>query len=119
MRSCHSQEVQPGSATRLRVLIVDRDERIWVVDWDEATVAPKERDLMFAVGGISRSLVSAAETGAFLAGYGDADVDSTALAYYRAAWAVQDIAAFAKEALPAQLAALFRPGEIVELALEG
>jgi spectinomycin phosphotransferase len=99
-------------------VLVDTHGRIRVVDWDEAAVAPRERDLMFAVGGgISRRLVAPTDTDAFLAGYGDAAAPPLALAYYRAAWAVQDVVAYAHQGRPAELARLFEPGEIVEIAL--
>jgi spectinomycin phosphotransferase len=111
-------------------LIVDAADMVWVIDWDEVTLAPKERDLMFAVeGGISTELVDANATARFLEGYGDTDVDEQALAYYRHAWAVQDVGGYAwrvlldRSATRSQrddaasiLVGLFRPGEIVDLA---
>jgi spectinomycin phosphotransferase len=111
-------------------LIIDSDERVWVVDWDEVVLAPRERDLMFTVGGgISTALVSPNATARFLEGYGDVDIDAAALAYYRHSWAVQDVGGWAWRVLldnaasHAQrdeaaeiLAGLFRPGEIVDLA---
>jgi spectinomycin phosphotransferase len=111
-------------------LIVDRDDRPWIIDWDEAVLAPRERDLMFAVGGgISTQLVSQNATARFLEGYGDVDNDLEALAYYRHAWAVQDVGGYAwrvvldDSATDAQrddaaeiLVGLFKPGEIVDLA---
>ncbi len=69
-------------------------EELWIVDWDETVLAPKERDLMFVVGGIGGDGVSSATAASFIAGYGGVDIDPVALAYYRFAWAVQDIAAF-------------------------
>lgn len=111
-------------------VIIDARGGLRIVDWDEVVIAPRERDLMFVVGGgISRDLVPPEAEHAFLAGYGAVDVDRTALGYYKHAWAVQDIAgyggvAFARgdlafgtrrEALRI-LRTLFAPGEIVELA---
>lgn len=32
---------------------------MWIVDWDEVILAPKECDLMFVVGGIGRGSVLA------------------------------------------------------------
>ena len=32
-------------------VLVDADGQIWIVDWDETMLAPRERDLMFVVGG--------------------------------------------------------------------
>jgi len=111
-------------------VLADAEQRLWVVDWDEAILAPKERDLMFVVGGIVHGLVTLRDTESFFQGYGEATVDQRLLAYYRHAWAVQDIAAFAEQAVlgpalspPTRDAAvdgfeqLFEPGNIVDLAL--
>lgn len=110
-------------------LLVDADQQLWIVDWDEAILAPKERDLMFVVGGIGHDLVRPDDTECFFQGYGQAEVDPRLLAYYRAAWAVQDIAAYGEQAvmLPTlgeqtRRAAvdgftdLFAPGNIVDRA---
>ena len=76
-----------------RNVLLEGDEQLWVVDWDETVLALKERDLMFFVGGIMRELLKPHQTEYFFRGYGDAAIDPDALAYYRNAWAVQDIAA--------------------------
>jgi spectinomycin phosphotransferase len=78
-------------------VLIDGAEQLWLLDWDETILAPKECDLMFAVGGIGGDGVSPDTTSAFLAGYGDAAVDPVALAYYRYARAVQDIAAYGEQ----------------------
>jgi hypothetical protein len=62
-------------------------------------------------------------------GYGEVDIDALALAYYRHAWAVQDVGGYAARVLldasandeqrgdaARILYGLFRPGEIVDLA---
>jgi spectinomycin phosphotransferase len=77
----------------------DGDARLWLVDWDEAILAPRERDLIFVVGGIARGLVRPGDTGRFFQGYGEAAIDPRLLAYYRAGWAVQDIAAYGEQVL--------------------
>jgi spectinomycin phosphotransferase len=111
-------------------VIVDRHGRLWIIDWDEVVLAPKERDLMFVVGGgISTGLVDANATAQFLEGYGEVDVDRPALTYYRHAWAVQDVGGYAWRVLLDDSASvdqraeaariligLFEPGEIVDLA---
>ena len=84
---------------------------------------------MFVVGGIGHGLVTPADTASFLDGYGQVTVDPTLLAYYRCAWAVQDVAAYGEQALPSPTAGeptrqaavegfedLFAPGNIVDLA---
>jgi spectinomycin phosphotransferase len=105
-------------------VMVDRHDELWVIDWDEPTQAPKERDLMFVVGGIQTSFVAPRETACFLEGYGDATTNALALAYYRHAWAVQDIAGYGKQVFldssrgnaADRLKSLFGPGSIVEIA---
>jgi spectinomycin phosphotransferase len=99
------------------------------VDWDEVILAPKERDLMFVVGGIGHGLVTPRDTSCFFDGYGETAIDPRLLGCYRSAWAVQDIAAYGEEALmmptlgeESRRAAvdgfkdLFEPGNIVDLA---
>jgi spectinomycin phosphotransferase len=112
-------------------VLVDADRRLWIVDWDEAVLAPRERDLMFVVGGIGHGLVGPADTERFFRGYGQTSLDPGLLAYYRCAWAVQDVAAYGEQALltpdvgretrraaVAGFKDLFEPGNIVGLALE-
>ena len=41
-------------------VMIDGDGEPWLVDWDEVILAPKERDLMFVVGGIGAGLVEPA-----------------------------------------------------------
>jgi spectinomycin phosphotransferase len=107
-------------------VLIDRDGALWVIDWDEPTYAPKERDLMFVIGGIDASLVRPEATAWFLEGYGDTTADPLALAYYRHAWAVQDVGSYGAQvfledksraaAAFSRLRSLFEPGAIVELA---
>lgn len=112
-------------------VLIDADQHLWIVDWDETALAPKERDLMFVVSGISRELVGPREERLFFQGYGDMVIDPLALSYYRYAWAVQDISDFGEQvfsgpnvgAITKRAAAegfksLFEPGSIVELAYE-
>ena len=81
-------------------LLLDDDQKLWIVDWDETMLAPKERDVMFAVGGgISRTLVGPHEEELFLQGYAATVLDPLALAYYRHAWAVNDIGEYAAQVL--------------------
>lgn len=76
---------------------------MWLLDWDGAVLAPRERDLMFVLGGVNPSaLAGAQEQARFFEGYGVpglVDVDPVRLAYYRCSWAVQDVADYAGRAL--------------------
>ncbi|MGE0542104.1 MAG: phosphotransferase enzyme family protein [Dehalococcoidia bacterium] len=112
-------------------LLIDTADRLWIVDWDETMLAPKERDLMFVVGGLSTELVGPREEAWFFAGYGATTVDPLALAYYRFAWAISDLGAYAedvfltpnasavtKRASVQGFLSCFAPGAIVALAHE-
>lgn len=111
-------------------VLVANDGRIWFVDWDETMLAPRERDLMFVIGGIHHSFVDARQTGLFGSGYGGVVIDSVALAYYRYSWAVSDIASYGEQVFfrpelgaknvaeaVGRLHSLFEPGSIVDIAL--
>jgi spectinomycin phosphotransferase len=112
-------------------VLVATDGQIWIVDWDESVLAPRERDLMFVVGGgISDDLVSPRDEERFLEGYGAVTIDPLALAYYRYAWAVSDIGEYSTQVFlrpdlgetdrhesAERLIILFAPGEIVSKAL--
>ncbi len=110
-------------------VLLDAGGQVWIVDWDETVLAPRERDLMFVVGGIIGGLVGPREEELFFQGYGAPTVDPLALAYYRYAWAVGDIGAWAEEvffrpdlgpvtkrAAVEGFMSLFLPGNIVALA---
>ena len=110
-------------------VLLDEADGLWLVDWDDTLLAPKERDLMFVVGGIGRDLVSPEETSCFFQGYGKTALDPQALVYYRYAWAVQDVGAYGervfftpglseesrRDALRSFMD-LFEPGNIVAIA---
>lgn len=110
-------------------VLIDDARQLWLVDWDETMLALKERDLMFVVGGIGNRLDQRA-TECFLRAYGECVADPVALAYYRYAWAAQDMAANgeqvlllddlsadAKQRALASFIDLFAPGSIISLAL--
>ena len=69
-----------GDLHAWNVLVVS-DNHLWIVDWDEAVLAPRERDLMFVVGGIGHGLVRPHDTERFLQGYGETGIDPRLLAY--------------------------------------
>ena len=67
-------------------MMIDETAAIHIVDWDEAVIAPKERDLMFfATDGHAPEAVDA-----FLCGYGQREADPIGLAYYRYDWVLQE-----------------------------
>lgn len=110
-------------------VLVGDDGRLWLIDWDGAALAPRERDLMFVFGGIAAGQAGPRQTALFVSGYGPVAPDAVALAYYRCAWVLQDLASFghtvldaaAGEATRREALRLFKsnfaPGELAALAL--
>lgn len=72
-----------------KVLVGD-GERLSIVGWGKLMLAPKERDLMFIGGGTGHVWNQPAQEALFHEGYGPADIDAVALAYYRYERITQD-----------------------------
>jgi spectinomycin phosphotransferase len=72
---------------------------LYIVDWDDPILAPKERDLMFIGGGVGNVWNIPREEELFYQGYGQVDINWTFLAYYRYERIVQDIVEYAQELL--------------------
>jgi spectinomycin phosphotransferase len=83
---CHS-DLHAGN------LLIEANQALYIVDWDEPILAPKERDLMYAGGAQGfRGHTPEQEEILFYQGYGQTQVDPIALSYYRYERIVQDIA---------------------------
>ena len=119
---CHSD-------THAGNLLIDVHGALYIVDWDDPILAPKERDLMFVGGGLGGDgHTPQEEETLFYRGYGPTQVDPTALAYYRCERIVQDIAVFCERILSARegerdraqclqyLRSSFLPNGVLELA---
>lgn len=90
---CHS-DLHAGNA------VIDSNDRLYIVDWDQPIFAPKERDLMYpggAQGFIGRSPQE--EERLFYEGYGPVEVDAAAVAYYRFERIVEDLALYGEDLL--------------------
>lgn len=90
---CHS-DVHAGN------VLIDGDGAFFIVDWDDPILAPKERDLMFiggAQGFISRS--AREEETLFYRGYGQTEINTIALPYYRYERIIVDIAIYCEQLL--------------------
>jgi len=73
-------------------LIIDKENALYIVDWDTLIFAPKERDLMFVGSGVWESgLTPNEEESLFYQGYGKAEINQDVLAYYRFERIIQDI----------------------------
>ncbi len=73
-------------------LMVDKENALYIVDWDTLIFAPVERDLMFIGAGIWDSgLTPDEEESLFYQGYGQTKINQDAMAYYRFERIIQDI----------------------------
>lgn len=93
---CHS-DIHGGN-----VLINDNGS-LFIVDWDDPIMAPKEKDLMFIGGGVANVWNNPREEEFFYKGYGKTEINQALLAYYRHERIVEDIAEYGQ-------ALLLRPG---------
>jgi spectinomycin phosphotransferase len=119
---CHS-DLHAGN------VLIDGSGTLYIVDWDAPIRAPKERDLMYPGGGqfANRRSPQDEET-LFYQGYGPAQVDPVALAYYRYERIVEDIAVFSQQLLGSDeggqdreqalgwLKSNYLPGNTIEIA---
>jgi spectinomycin phosphotransferase len=109
-------------------LLAEPGGRLRVIDWDEALLAPRERDLMFVVGSPIGLAPGERERAHFEAGYGRFDIDPVRLAYYHLDWACQDLSGYAEQVMLDDISAesrgyalrifrgLFAPADEVEVA---
>lgn len=89
---CHS-DIHGGN------ILIDGDDVIYMVDWDDPIMAPKERDLMFIGGGVANVWNRPHEEEFFYKGYGKIEINRSILAYYRYERIVEDIAEFGQQLL--------------------
>lgn len=74
-------------------ILVESSGTFFIVDWDEPTLAPKERDLMSIGAGLFGTWRSPQEEETpFYRGYGQAPINLEALAYYRCERIIDDLA---------------------------
>lgn len=79
---CHA-DLHPGNLLR------NRAGHVFVVDWDDVMLAPRERDLIFVGEPVDGSARHAGSP--FFQGYGPMEVNWIALTYYRYERVVQDL----------------------------
>jgi len=89
---CHT-DIHGGN-----ILISDTGE-LYIVDWDDPILAPKERDLMFIGGGIDEIWKTAREEAVFYEGYGKTEINLSALAYYRYERVIEDLVVICEQLL--------------------
>jgi spectinomycin phosphotransferase len=120
---CHS-DIHGGN------VLLEGNDNIYIVDWDDPIMAPKERDLMFIGGGVANVWNKPHEEQLFYKGYGKTDINLPLLSYYRHERIVEDIAQYGQELLlnPTdkkerqemynQFVAMFAPRGVVDIAFE-
>lgn len=120
---CHS-DIHAGN------VLLDGNDTIYIVDWDEPIMAPKERDLMFIGGGVANVWNRANEEKLFYEGYGNTEVNLALLAYYRHERIVEDIAIYAQELILSTAGGenrsqmyehfidMFKPNGVVDIAFK-
>jgi spectinomycin phosphotransferase len=92
LRGGQHPEVICHADPHLGNLLLGPDGQVWLIDWDDAVLAPPERDLMFVVGGVlAFAPVTAQDQAAFFTGYGPAEIDPGRLAYYMCVRALEDL----------------------------
>jgi spectinomycin phosphotransferase len=89
---CHS-DIHGGN------VLMDGNDIIYMMDWDDPIMAPKERDLMFIGGGVANVWNKPHEEKFFYKGYGKTEINRTILAYYRHERIVEDIAVLGQQLL--------------------
>ncbi len=80
---CHA-DLHPGNIIR------GHANRVFVIDWDDVMLAPKERDFLF-VGEPQAGELAHEGAPPFFQGYGPTTIDWAALTYYRFERVVQDV----------------------------
>lgn len=110
---CHS-DIHAGN-------VLMNENTIYIVDWDDPIMAPKERDLMFMGGGVGNVWNNPREEALFYEGYGKTEINKTILAYYRHERIVEDIAEYGQECLLTaemyqHFLAMFEPNGVVDIA---
>lgn len=119
---CHA-DIHAGN------LLLADDGGCYIVDWDEASLAPKERDLMSIGGGLMGHWHSPEEEEAlFYSAYGQIAIDPFGLAYYRYERIIADIAVIGEQLFAAStsledrrqdfghLTSNFLPGHTIDMA---
>lgn len=120
---CHS-DIHGGN------VLIDGNDIIYMVDWDDPIMAPKERDLMFIGGGVANVWNKPHEEKYFYKGYGNSDINVAILVYYRHERIVEDIALIGQQLLLTSVddktriesykhfLAQFEPQGVVEIAFK-
>ena len=118
---CHS-DIHGGN------ILIGNTGELYIVDWDDPILAPKERDLMFIGGGIDEIWKGKQDEAIFYEGYGKTEINIAALAYYRYERVIEDLVVICDQLLPTHeggadrersygwFTSNFEPGGTIEIA---
>lgn len=118
---CHS-DIHGGN------ILISNTGELYIVDWDDPILAPKERDLMFIGGGIDNLWKHEQEIDLFYQGYGEAQIDLAVMAYYRYERVIEDLVVICDQLLITEeggadrersygwFTSNFEPGQTIEIA---
>lgn len=121
---CHS-DIHGGN------VLIDHNDRLYIVDWDAPIMASIERDLMFIGAGVANVWNKPHEEELFYQGYGKIAINKDRLAYYRHERIVEDIAIYGqalilstaggtgRQVMYKDFMAMFEPNGVVDIALKG
>ncbi|MHB8600337.1 MAG: phosphotransferase enzyme family protein [Ktedonobacteraceae bacterium] len=76
--------------------LLDQADHLFVIDWDDVMLAPRERDFIFVREALANSSTRQ-EPSPFFQGYGQTEIDWVALTYYQCERAVSDLIECAQE----------------------
>ena len=76
-------EPRPWNGGNILICTDGQPPVLYIVDWDDVLLAPKESDLMFIGGGIDEIWKTERERAVFYQGYGEGEMNLTALASHR------------------------------------
>lgn len=118
---CHS-DIHGGN------ILIRSTGELYIVDWDDPILAPKERDLMFIGGGIDNLWDGKEKINMFYQGYAETEINVAALAYYRYERVIEDLVVICEQLLPTDeggadrersygwFTSNFEPGQTIEIA---
>jgi spectinomycin phosphotransferase len=111
-------------------VLIAKNKALYIVDWDQPIMAPKERDLMFIGAGIGNVWNTQREIELFYTGYGKTEINKTIIDYYRCERIIEDVASYNQELLSANggykdrltsynhFVAMFEQNGVVDIALQ-
>ena len=118
---CHS-DIHGGN------ILISNAGDLYIIDWDDPILAPRERDLMFIGGGIDEIWKTKQEEALFYEGYGRKDINLTGMAYYRYERVIEDLVVICEQILSTDeggadrqrslgwFTSNFEPGQTIEIA---